>query len=98
MPVDPPAAEPRYRWYHILSALLFILFCLEVGLYLLIFPWTDYWESNFFAALIPEWYRHWSNPYVRGAVSGVGALNVYISLIEIFRLRRFASRGTGDGE
>jgi len=29
---------------------------------------------------------------VRGAVSGLGIVNVYISLVEIFRLRRFARR------
>ena len=90
--------EPHYRWYHLMSALLFILFCLEVGLYLLVFPWTDYWEANFFAALVPEWHRYWSNAYVRGAVSGVGAFNIYISLAEVVRLRRFASRRTEDGE
>jgi hypothetical protein len=29
---------------------------------------------------------------VRGAVSGLGAVNLFISLMEIFRLRRFAGR------
>jgi hypothetical protein len=35
---------------------------------------------------------YWDNLYVRGAVSGLGAVNLYISLVEIFRLRRFARR------
>jgi hypothetical protein len=30
--------------------------------------------------------------YVRGAVSGLGAVNLYISFVEILRLRRFARR------
>jgi hypothetical protein len=35
---------------------------------------------------------YWFNAYVRGAVSGLGIVNVYIALLEIFRLRRFARR------
>jgi hypothetical protein len=35
---------------------------------------------------------YWDNAYLRGAVSGLGIVNVYISLVEIFRLRRFARR------
>ena len=30
--------------------------------------------------------------YLRGAISGLGVVNLYISLIEAFRLRRFAVR------
>ncbi len=92
----PEAAPPVYRWYHKVSALLFIVFCLEVGMFLLMFPWTEYWDHNFFSSLIPEWHRFWANSYVRGAVSGLGVVNLYISLVEIFRLRRFARRGSGD--
>src|SRR5205085_2785100 len=35
---------------------------------------------------------YWENMYVRGAVSGLGVVNLYISFLEIFRLRRFARR------
>ena len=52
---------PSYRWYHKISAVLFITFCLEIGFFLLIFPWTDYWDSNYFSAMIPEWHRWWDN-------------------------------------
>ncbi len=85
-----PARPRRYRWYHKLTALLFIIFCLELGLFLLIFPWSDWWKSNFFASYIPEWHRYWDSAYLRGAVSGLGVVNLYISLAEIFRLRRFS--------
>ena len=102
MPLDPPpvgeavrtpmpAPQPRYRWYHKFSALLFIVFCLEVGLFLLVFPWTDAWDANYFAVFVPEWHYWWMNAYVRGAISGVGVLNLYIAFSEVFRLRRFAA-------
>ena len=105
MPPDPQppiAAEtvhepvavppPLYHWYHKVSAVVFITFCLEMGLFLLIFPWTDSWDGNYFSGLLPQIKPVWDNLYVRGAVSGVGVVNLYISLVEIFRLRRFARR------
>jgi len=83
---------PTHRWYHVAFALLFIVFCLELGMFLAIFPWSDYWDLSFFSGIAPEWRTYWDNAYLRGAVSGLGIVNVYISLVEIFRLRRFARR------
>jgi hypothetical protein len=91
-PVPVPVEPPRYRWYHKLSAVLLVTFCLEIGLFLLIFPWTEYWDNNYFATLLPEWRQFWTNTYFRGAISGLGVVNLYISFLEIFRLRRFAKR------
>ncbi len=99
MPLDPPRlgeARPvpvprlQYRWYHKASALVLILFCMELGLFLVVYPWTEAWDGNLFSGIVPEWHGYWTNPYVRGAVSGVGVLDLYISFLEILRLRRFA--------
>ena len=98
MPIDPvqqvEQAPPIavYRWYHKAAALLLVVFCLEVGVVLLVLPWSDYWDNNFFSTWIPSLHRLWDNPYVRGAVSGLGMVNVVIAFGELFRLRRF-SRG-----
>jgi hypothetical protein len=91
-PTPTPAPAPVYHWYHKMSAVVFIIFCLEIGLYLLIYPWTESWEGNYFSNLLPQFRDYWDNMYVRGAVSGLGVINVYVSLVEIFRLRRFAKR------
>lgn len=90
----------RFRWYHKVGALLYIFFCFEIGVFLLLFPWTEWWEKSFFAGVIPAWYELWSSPYLRGAISGLGVIDIGISFSELFRLRRFA-RGEplaqGDG-
>jgi hypothetical protein len=88
----PPVPPPAPRWYQKMSAILFIAFCLEIGIFLLIFPWTEYWDANYFSSLLPAWEPYWDNMYVRGAISGLGVVNLYISFIEIFRLRRFSRR------
>jgi len=91
-PVSVAPPSPVYHWYQKVSAVVFITFCLEIGLYLLIVPWTDSWDGNYFSNVLPQMKACWDNLYLRGAVSGMGAVNLYISLVEIFRLRRFARR------
>jgi hypothetical protein len=104
MPVDPqtpqleqvepqPAATAEYRWYHKTAAMLLVVFCLEVGVVLLVFPWSDYWDNNFFSTWIPKLHDFWDNAYLRGAVSGLGVANISIAFGELFRLRRFSKSG-----
>ncbi len=89
---ETPPPTPRFRWYQIALSLIFIVFCMEVGTFLVVFPWSTLWDRSFFLQVPPEWRLYWENSYLRGAVSGLGVLNIYIALVEIFRLRRFARR------
>src|ERR1022692_4047219 len=84
----PPA--PEYRWYHKAAGVLLVTFCVEIGFFLLIFPWTDHWDK--FASFAAHLRPYCDNLYVRGAISGIGIVNLYISLGEVIRLRRFAKR------
>ena len=85
-------APPRHHWYHKISAVIFIVFCMELGMFLMIFPWSGLWDRSYFPSLSPVWRQYWDNAYWRGMISGLGAVNLYISLAEIFRLRRFGRR------
>ena len=87
--IEQAPAAP-YRWYHRVTALLFIVFCLEIGVVLLVFPWSEYWDNNFFTTWTPKLRDFWESSYVRGGVSGLGVVNVFISFTELFRLRRFS--------
>ncbi|HYK18070.1 MAG TPA: hypothetical protein VEV37_08615 [Bryobacteraceae bacterium] len=93
-PVTPPAsvaeagAPLKRTWVQRLGTLLFVLVCFEVGAFLLLFPWMDYWDHNSIAALAPWMRGVWDSAYFRGALSGLGLVNIYIALAEIFRLRR----------
>jgi len=80
-----------YRWYHKAGAVLFAIFCFELGVFLLVFPWLELWEWNFFATWHRPLQQVWMNSYFRGTVSGLGLVNIFVSFIEIVRLRRFAS-------
>jgi hypothetical protein len=86
-----PVEPVRTPWYHKLGVLLFVIVCFEVGVFLLVFPWLDYWGTNWIASLAPWMHGIWDSTYFRGALSGLGLVNIYISLAEVFRLRRPAA-------
>ncbi len=92
-PLTPPIIEERPQpvrssWSRKLGTLLFILVSFEVGVFLLIFPWMPFWDHNSLASFAP-WTRDlWDSPYFRGALSGLGIVNIYISLGEVLRLWR----------
>lgn len=91
-----PVVPPGPRWFQRLSSILFIIFCFELGLFLLIYPWTDGWADNYFAwavsgSALPAWHSFWDNSFVRGGISGLGAVNLWIAIAEVFRL--FSRRG-----
>jgi len=81
-------AAARHPWYHKLGIFLFVIVCFEVGAFLAVFPWTPQWETNSIAGLFPFLHDLWASSYFRGALSGLGLLNIYISLGEVARLRR----------
>lgn len=86
-----PSGQQRYQWRHKLAALLLIVMCFEIGVFLLVFPWLRSWDLNGIASLRP-WLRVlWANAFFRGALSGLGVVNIGISLHELFRLRRFSA-------
>jgi hypothetical protein len=87
---DPASLEVSPRsWRQVLATALLSLVCFEIGACLLFFPWLDLWRQNYFATLSPGWSELWGNAYFRGAVSGLGLVNIAISLVELFRLNRF---------
>lgn len=70
----------------LLTHILFILFCIEIGILLVILPWTPFWDNNFFFGLTPQLNGLWLSNYLRGGVSGVGLVNIWIGIGEAWRL------------
>jgi len=85
MPVD---TTPILSWHQKLWRVIFIVFCFELGVFLLVFPWLDYWDNNSIAGLSPRLEDLWQSTYFRGALSGLGVVNLLISFGEVFRFRR----------
>ena len=82
-------AEPLQTGFHAkFLMVLFIVFAGEVGAFLLFFPWMPVWHHTSITSYLPWLAGVWDSPYFRGAISGLGAVNLYISFLEVLRLRR----------
>ncbi|MBN2370181.1 MAG: hypothetical protein JXO72_06815 [Vicinamibacteria bacterium] len=66
-----------------LTLLLSIVSSVFVGFGLVLVPWTQLWESNCLLQWNPGMREFMLSAYVRGAVSGVGLVNVILAIEEI---------------
>jgi hypothetical protein len=63
-----------------------LLIWLVLGLILILVPWSDLWETNYLFYQYPALGLLLKNPFLRGAISGLGFMNILLSL-EAFRRR-----------
>ena len=63
---------------------LFLVLCFfEIGVVLIVIPWLAFWDRNYFAQLAPPLQALITNNFVRGAVSGLGLINISAGLVEL---------------
>jgi hypothetical protein len=68
--------------------ILYITYSLEVGVALLYLPWTPSWENNYILYLYPHFRALVSNPFFKGAVLGLGIVNILIGFHEVGQIRK----------
>ena len=73
--------------------LLLVVFFFEVGLVLLVMPWLAFWDRNYFWQLLPPLGAFMTNNFVRGAVSGLGLINVIAGCLELVSMLWARSAG-----
>ncbi len=73
-----------------MTRLLLVAYFLEVGLLLFVVPWSGFWEHNYFIQVVPGLGAITMNFFLRGAVSGLGLINVAAGLSELLSV--FSSR------
>ena len=69
-----------------LKRLLLVAYFIEVGLLLVLVPWSPFWERNYFVTAFPTIHAIIRNHYVRGAVSGLGVVNLLMGFHELASL------------
>jgi hypothetical protein len=72
---------------------LFVALLLEAGLLLILIPWSAFWDRNYFVEAVPALGVVLTNNFVRGAVSGLGLVNLIAALGELADL--FGGRRQG---
>ncbi len=79
-------SSARAHWRRLGRAVLIVVL-LELGLLLLVVPWTGVWRNNYFllhSASLSAWAL---SPFCRGAVSGLGLLNLWFGTGELGQFR-----------
>ncbi len=96
-PVDPVRAQPASEeelvavapvWLQRLSLFVLVLFCVYLGVLVMILPWwTRVWDNNMFVESRPALAAVMHNGAVRGFISGLGLLDIWIGISEAIHYR-----------
>lgn len=76
----------RGRPHILLRQVFLVVVCMEVGVVLLLLPWTLLWDNNYFFSLQPQHSAFWLGNHLRGAVSGIGLVNLWLFATEVTTL------------
>ncbi len=83
-----------------LSVIFYVILCLEIGIVLTVLPWVPHgwlglsdWSNNYFLLLAAHKagygvQRFVASGWVRGAVSGIGILNLGMGIWELINFRQ----------
>lgn len=81
-----------------ITVVVYILISFEIGILLMIIPWKPYWDDNFFLYFITgKLHAAWMATFlkhklVRGAVTGLGVLNILAGIYDIIKFRESARK------
>ena len=89
-PLPQPVAEPAPIWLQRLSLGVLVVFCLYLGGILIYLPWwRQMWDENSFLLDYPRLHHLIQLGWVRGLVSGIGLLDLWIGISEIIHYREY---------
>ena len=75
-------AKPRSVWPRRLMLIIFVVFCMEVGIMLVVLPWKQLWTNNPLILRFPALRAILGNYFVRGLFSGLGLVDLWIGIWE----------------
>ena len=81
-PVTTPPVPRHVIWLHRFSLVIFVVFCIELGMLLAILPWTTVWNQNSFLAVHPALKAIVQNNFARGVATGIGLVDIWIGIWE----------------
>jgi hypothetical protein len=87
--VPPPPHKPSKwdLWKGRFVLVVFVLFCLEVGILLTVLPWTRLWTDNTLVASYPQLQEFLRYDFLRGLISGLGLVDIWLGIAEAVRYR-----------
>ena len=84
--LDEPPASPV--WIGRVWLVIYVIFCVELGMLLTILPWYDQvWNNNGLLAGYPAAVTLMHNHFIRGAISGLGVVDIWLGVSEAVHYR-----------
>jgi hypothetical protein len=80
-----------------LRSVLWVLILFEFGVVLVLLPWLQIWESNYILAQFPALRPYVLHPALRGAISGLGTLDILLAIEmgrALLRMKPSPARGS----
>ena len=85
-------AAPAPVWLQRLSLGVLVIFCLYLGLLIAVLPWwKDMWDRNALLLRHPAMHAILIRGPVRGLISGLGVLDLWIGISELIHYRDYRS-------
>jgi hypothetical protein len=92
-PSVPPATglrAPAPVWLQRASLVILVIFCLYIGVLVAVLPWLDrVWQNNPVVLNHPALAALLRNGAVRGLLSGIGLLDIWIGISEAIHYRDY---------
>jgi hypothetical protein len=87
--MPPPQQRPGKweLWRRRIFLIIFVLFCLEIGIILTVAPWTPFWMNNSLLLGYPRVREFLTYGFVRGLISGVGVTDIWLAVAEAVQYR-----------
>lgn len=85
-PLAPQTARKQgrfVRWHRRILGFCMVIFALEIGVFLAVFPWLANWNQSWVPVHAPRFAHLWVSPYFRAALTGLGLLNIWIASVEL---------------
>lgn len=84
VPQDAPRPVPSRAeiWLNRLFVAIFVLVCVQMGIMLVVLPWTRFWSDNTLLLRNLSLREFVLQDFVRGAVSGLGLVDIWIGIWE----------------
>jgi hypothetical protein len=89
--MPPPKPTRAQIWMQRIWLVVFVLFCLEIGIVLMVGPWTRAWTDNSLSTSFPAIHEFLMNGFVRGVVSGIGLMDFWIGISRAISYRETVS-------
>lgn len=87
-PPDTPPARLAPVWLQRLSLIVLVLFCVYLGVLVAVLPWWPrIWDQNAWIEARPALSAALHNGAVRGLISGLGLLDIWIGISEAVHYR-----------